>query len=77
LDKLWRGFALKPPQSTLFCVLSPGEVLVRLSPVVASVTGRGQTFCHSVARCRPARGGDMAMFLLILISNGDVVTCYY
>ncbi|MCI95076.1 hypothetical protein A2U01_0116374, partial [Trifolium medium] len=41
------------------------------------VAGRGQTFCHSAAICRPARGGDRAMFLLILNSNGDVVTCYY
>ncbi|MCI71324.1 hypothetical protein A2U01_0092587, partial [Trifolium medium] len=40
LDEFWGGFALKPPQSTLFYVMSPGEVL--MSPgAVLEVARRG------------------------------------
>ncbi|MCI93478.1 hypothetical protein A2U01_0114776, partial [Trifolium medium] len=38
------GIELKPPQSTLLCIMSPGEVS---SPEVANYW---QTFCCSVAR---------------------------
>ncbi|MCI88835.1 hypothetical protein A2U01_0110123, partial [Trifolium medium] len=49
LDEFWGGFALKPPQSTLFCVLSPGEVLV--SPgAVLEVARRGAG--EDVTSCR-------------------------
>ncbi|MCI55921.1 hypothetical protein A2U01_0077172, partial [Trifolium medium] len=56
--------------------LSPGAVLeVARRGTGEVVASGGPTFCRSVARCRPARGGDRDMFLLILNSIGAVVTC--
>ncbi|MCI49371.1 hypothetical protein A2U01_0070615 [Trifolium medium] len=47
--EFWRGLVLKPPQNTMFCVLSLGEVL--MSPdAVLEVAGRDGG--EKVASCR-------------------------